>query len=288
MRDYDSVIDHLGEGFGLSKSSVSRSFIDRTAEKLEEFENRDLSNHDFISVFIDGKYLAKEQIMIVLGVTMQGDKIPIGFLQTHSENSVPIKALFENLISRGFKYDQGLLFVIDGAKGIKKAIEDIFKNKAVIQRCTWHKRENVKKYLKEENQKWFESEYHSALDRAKYSDAKKDLIRLSKELEKINISAARSLNEALDEILTLHKLKMNDKIWRSFNTTNPIENLNSQLEKYLRKVKYWKNSKMRYRWIAAGLLEIEQKMNKIFNYKKLPLLRKAIISYISNPSDLLS
>ena len=62
------------------KSSVSRSFIDWTTEKLEEFKNRDLSNHDFISVFIDGKYLAKEQIMIVLGVTMQEDKIPIGFL----------------------------------------------------------------------------------------------------------------------------------------------------------------------------------------------------------------
>ena len=72
---------------------------------------------------------------------------------------------------------------------------------------------------------------------------------------------------------------------RSFHTTNAIENLNSQLAKYLRKVKYWKNSNMRYRWIASGLIEIEGKMNKVSNYKKLPKLRLAIKEYISETSQ---
>jgi len=287
MRDYDSVIDYLEEGFGLSKSSVSRSFKERTKEQLELFENRDLSKYDFVSIFIDGKYLAKEQIMIVLGITMQGEKLPIGFLQTNTENSQPIKDLFETLSSRGLKYDEGILFVVDGAKGIRKAIEEHFGKDHPIQRCTWHKRENVEKYLSEENKSWFRAEYHSALDRATYKDAISDMNRLKKKLEQINVSAARSLKEGIDNgILTLHKLGVNQILTRSFHTTNVIENLNSQLEKYIRKVKYWKNSKMRYRWIAAGLIEIENKMNKISNFKKLPELRKAIIKYKNDHSSL--
>ena len=285
MRDYDGVIDYLGEAFGLSKSSISRSFKERTTQQLEEFENRDLSVHDFVALFIDGKYLAKEQIMIVLGVTMQGNKIPIGFLQTHTENSAPIKDLFDNLIDRGLKFEQGLLFVIDGGKGIRKAIEEVFKDKSVIQRCTWHKRENVEKYLKEEDQIWFKAEYHSALEKPTYNQAKEAMDSLVKQLEKRNMSASRSLQEGIDGgILALHKLGVNMILKRSFHTTNVIENLNSQLDKYLRKVKYWKNSNMRYRWIAAGLMEIEHKMYRISNYKKLPKLREAINDYLNDPS----
>ena len=285
MRDYEGVIDNMSEGFGLKKSTVSRSFIEKSKEKLEEFENRNLSHHDFVALFIDGKYLAKEQIMIVLGVTMQGEKIPIGFAQMHSENSEPIGELFRNLIKRGLKYEEGLLLVIDGAKGIRKAVVDVFAEKAVIQRCTWHKCENVKKYLNQEDQKWFRSEYYAALDRAKYKDAKESMELLIRELKQINLSAARSLEEGKNEILTLHKLKVNIEIKRSFHTTNVIENLNSQLEKYIRKVKNWKNSDMRYRWIGSALLEIEEKMNRISNYKKMPLLRKAIKDYIAVPSQ---
>lgn len=285
MRDYEGVIDHLGEAFGLSKSSVSRSFIEKTEERLKEFESRDLSNYDITAVFIDGKYLAKEQIMIVLGITMQGDKIPLGFLQTHTENSGPIKDLFKSLIERGLNYDHGILFIIDGAKGIKKAIEDIFTTKQIIQRCVWHKRENVEGYLKEEDSNWFRSEYNAALAQPNYKNAKIAIKQLIKELKIKNISAARSLEEGLSGgILTLHKLEVNTFLERSFKTTNPIENVNSQLGKYLRKVKLWKNSNMRYRWIAAALLEIEEKMNKINNYKKLPLLRKAIQKHLSESS----
>lgn len=285
MRDYEGVIDHLGEAFGLSKSSISRSFVEKTEERLKEFESRNLSNYDITAIFIDGKYLAKEQIMIVLGVTMQGDKIPLGFLQTHTENSGPIKDLFTSLIDRGLKYEQGILFIVDGAKGIRKAIEEVFKDKQVIQRCTWHKRENVEKYLKEEDQNWFRAEYNAAISQPKHKDAEAAIKELIKKLEQLNISAARSLEEGLSGgILTLHKLGVNTYLERSFKTTNPIENLNSQLGKYLRKVKRWKNSNMRYRWVASGLLEIEGNMKKINNYKKLPLLRKAIQKHLTESS----
>ena len=285
MRDYEGVIDHLGESFGLSKSSISRSFKERTQKRLEEFEQRDLSNHDFVGLFIDGKYLAGEQIMIVLGVSSQGEKIPLGFLQTHSENSVPIADLFRQLISRGLKYEEGLLFVIDGAKGIKKAIKEVFQDKAVIQRCSWHKRENVKKYLNQNDQEWFETKYYTALSYVDHEEARAELKNLTKELKKINVSAARSLEEGREELLTLHKLGMYIQFKRSFHTTNAIENLNSQLGKYIGKVKHWKNSEMRYRWIASGLMEIEQKMRRISNYKNLYKLKEQIKIYISESSQ---
>ncbi len=164
MRDYGGVLDYLNEGFGLSKSSVSRSFIDRTRSKLEEFENRRYGQYNFVALFIDGKYLAKEQIIILLGVTDQGVKIPLGFLQTHSENAGPISDLLRDLIDREFNYEQGLLVVIDGSKGIHKAVTEVFGKYAVVQRCIWHKRENVNKYLKQEDQDWFTSDFHQAIE----------------------------------------------------------------------------------------------------------------------------
>jgi len=284
MRDYDGVVDYLNEGFGMSKSSVSRSFKVKTSEKLEEFENRRFDQDTFVGLFIDGKYLASEQIIIVLGVTNQGVKVPLGFIQSHSEHSGPISDLLSDLVSRGLGYDQGLLVVIDGSKGLKKAVKDVFGRYAVIQRCTWHKRENVKNYLKEEDQQWFTSDYHKALDQNTYKAAKADIDRLIKKIEPINRSAANSLKEASEEILTLHKLKLHSSWSRTFATTNVIENVNSQLVKYIRKVRYWKTSDMRYRWVAAGLIEIEKNMRKINNYRKLPELEKAINDYISAPS----
>ncbi len=284
MRDYGGVLDYLNEGFGLSKSSVSRSFIDRTRSKLEEFENRRYGQYNFVALFIDGKYLAKEQIIILLGVTDQGVKIPLGFLQTHSENAGPISDLLRDLIDREFNYEQGLLVVIDGSKGIHKAVTEVFGKYAVVQRCIWHKRENVNKYLKQEDQDWFTSDFHQAIEQPTYEDARADLDQLINKLEPINRSAANSLREAGDEILTLHKIGIDKQLWTTFRTTNIIENLNSQLGKYIRKVKHWKTSEMRYRWVAAGLIEIEQKMRRINNHKKLPYMQKVINDYISEPS----
>lgn len=276
MRDYAKVIDHLGEGFGISKSSISRSFIDRTEEKLKEFESRSLEHLQIISLFIDGKYLSKEQIIICMGVTLQGKKIPLGFIQTTTENSVPIKDMLTNLKERGLAWEEGLLCVIDGSKGIRKAIEESFGDKAVIQRCQWHKQDNLLKYVPEKEHDAIKRKYQQSVNKEGYKDAKKSLIELKRDLEVINLSAARSLEEGMEDILTLHRLGLNLDFSRSFATTNCIENLNSQIGKYLKKVKYWKNSKERYRWIAAALMEIEMKMRKVHNFKNLDQMQKTI------------
>ena len=275
-RDYGSVIDHLEEGFGLSKSSVSSKFIKASEQCLKEFEQRDISEHTLVAVFIDGKYLMRQQMVIVLGITETGEKVVLGFVQTTTENSKSIGELFIRLKENGMRYEEGLLFIIDGSKGLKKAIEEQFGHRAVVQRCVWHKRENVLSYLSEELHEEIKKEYHHALDQLTYKEAKENMEQLIKKLKKINLQAGRSLEEGLEELLTLHKLGINKDFSVSFSTTNCIESLNSQLKKYVGRVTNWSSSDQRYRWVATALLKIETRMRKVDNFKQLKHLKKAI------------
>jgi transposase-like protein len=272
-RDYEPIIKQMMDSFGISHSSVSKEFIEQSSQRLQAFENRSLIEYDFISLFIDGKYLAKEQVLIVLGVTIKGDKIPIGFIQTATENHRSIAQLLSSLIDRGLKYEAGLLVVIDGSKGIYKAVKKVFDQYAVIQRCHWHKRENVLSYLPEDKAHAYRRRMNKAYRQENYVDAKQALKLVLSDLKIDNMGACRSLEEGLEETLTLHRLGLYEDFGRSFATTNAIENLNAQIEKYLRKVKYWKNSSQRHRWIASALYEIEHKMRKVNNYKKLHEMR---------------
>ena len=284
-RDYGEVVDYLQEGFGLSKSSVSRKFIRASEEKLKEFESRDISQHRLIAIFIDGKYLARQQMIIVMGVTDGGQKVMLGLLQTTTENSQAIGQLFIQLKEKGLQYQEGLLFVTDGSKGIRKAIEEQFSGKALIQRCIWHKRENVLSYLPEGVKEETKKAYHKALAEPRYQDAKKVLVELTQKLEKINRQAASSLKEGMEELLTLHKLGLSEQFSGSFSTTNCIESVNSQIKKYTGRVTHWSNSDQRYRWTAAALLEAEQRMRKVDNFKQLYKLKKAIKGYLERKTS---
>jgi len=275
-RDYAGIADYLGESFGLSKSSVSRHFIEATKEKLEEFENRSLKDQKIIAVFIDGKFLYGEQMMIALGITETGDKINLGIMQTSTENSQAIGQFLKGLIIRGLDFENGLLFIVDGSKGIKKAILEVFGTKALIQRCVWHKRENIMAPLAEQEKDWVKSTYHRALQQPTYKLAKAALMELVKKLERINRQSANSLLEGMEELLTLHKIEANDEFSISFNTTNCIESINSQIQKYVGRVKYWSSSDQRYRWVSTALIHIETKMRKVDNYKQLYKLKEKI------------
>ena len=284
-RDYRHVVDHLAESFGLSKSSVSSRFIEATTEKLKEFESRRYDHMDFLAVFMDGKHLAKQQIIIALGITLQGDKVPLGFVQSTTENSMVIGHFMKDLINRGLKYEEGLLFIVDGSKGMKKAIQDVFQEKAIVQRCWWHKRENILSYLPESLHSQIKSKYHRALQMDTYPKAKRALLDLADELKKINRTAANSLLEGLEELLTLHKLDLNEEFAGSFSTTNCIESVNSQLRKYAGRVKNWSSSDQRYRWMAAALLEIEYKLRKVDNFRNLKKMREAIVKHVQKSTD---
>ncbi len=274
--DYNRVASEFVDGFGLSQSSTSRAFQERSRKALEEFEHRSLDDYDFVGLWIDGKSQAREQIVIALGLTMQGEKVPLGFVQATTENSTAVGGLLSDIAHRGFSFEESLLCVVDGAKALSKAISEVFGTCAIIQRCQWHKRENVVSYLNESDKEGYRRRLQQAYQRSDYEEAKAALMGIHTELKSLNHTAANSLMEGFEETLTLQRLGLFDLLGKSLKTTNCIENLNSQLNKYTGRVKHWKSSDQRHRWVAAGLLEIEKKMRRIDNYKHLPLLRKAL------------
>lgn len=276
QHDYEEVTKSVMESFGLSQSTVSRTFIEESKKQLEEYEKRDLGLYDFVALVIDGKYLSRDNIVIALGVTITGIKVPLGFIQTTTENSESVKGLLKNLIERNFHFEEGLLTIIDGSKGLRKAVGETFGNLSLIQRCQWHKRENVVSYLPEEKRDIYRGKLQRAYDEPEYETAKRRLFEVRDELSKINRTATNSLEEGLEETLTIHRLGLVETLGRAFTTTNLIENLNSQLAKYIRKVKRWINSDMRARWVAVALIEIEKKMRRVNRYEKLHLLRTAL------------
>ncbi len=276
QKDYGEVVKTVSDSFGLSQSTISRKFVEESSAALKKYENRDLEKYDLVGLMLDGKHLAKQQIVICMGITIGGDKLLLGFIQTTSENTKAVKDLLKNLLDRNLRFDEGLLCVVDGSKGLAKAVKETFGDHCLIQRCQWHKRENVVGYLSNKEAPIYRSRLQSAYSQPDYQRAKARLIEIKNDLNKINRSAANSLQEGLEETLTLHRLELSVQLGKSLSTTNCIENLNSRLGSYLRKIKYWKTPDMLARWVAMAMIEIESRMRKINNYKKLHLLRKAL------------
>jgi len=281
-RDYGKVVSRLEDSFGLSSSRLSRKFVEQTGETLKAFEARRLDEHEILAIFIDGKQLAAQQMVIALGVTAQGKKIPLGVVQVASENAESIGSFLEELIERGLNTKDGLLFITDGAKGIRKAIVNVFGKQAVIQRCQWHKRENIVSYLNPMQQKHYRKKLQTAYCSPDYQIAKGKLMNIKRELQSINRKAAASLEEGMEETLTVHRMDLYDELGRSFTTTNCIESVNSQLEKYIRKVKRW-SSGQRYRWVVSALVEIEPRLRKVRGYKHLHLLKEKLKLIVNPP-----
>jgi putative transposase len=145
-RGYAHSLEPLAEEMearGASKSAASRALIDKTAEKLAAFLDRRLDDVELIAMLLDGIEVAEETVIIALGVTTDGTKVPLGLWTGSTENHVVAGALLQNLIERGLRVEQPMLFVIDGGKGIHKALRQVFGDRAVIQRCQVHKLRNV-------------------------------------------------------------------------------------------------------------------------------------------------
>jgi len=247
---------------------------------LRELMERRLEGQDIVAMFIDGKTFAEDEIVIAMGVKMSGEKILLGMVQTGTENERVISRFLEELKDRGLQYNNGILFVIDGSKGFRKAIRKSFGEYGVIQRCLWHKRENVVSYLPKGRQKEFRYKLQGAYEKPTYSEAKESLLRIKADLEQINESSARSLEEGLEETLTLHRLEVFRELGISLKTANCMESIMSQVERKTSRVSYWKNSHQKMRWVAAALLEIEPRLRIIKGYRHLLLLRTALQNQI--------
>lgn len=161
-------------------------------------------------------------------------------------------------------------------KGLLKAIRNVFSGRVLIQRCQWHKRENIVSYLPKGLQEEFRRKLSQAYHIADYNEAKKEFEKIKKELSIINQSAAASLEEGFEETLTLQRLGLFEKLGESFKTTNVIESINSRIAQYTDKVDYWKNSNQKLRWTASALLDIEPRLRRVKGMDALPELRRAI------------
>jgi transposase-like protein len=274
--NYERAAAAVPGAIGLSKASVSRSFVAASAAQLKAFQERDLSAEDYVVLFLDGKVFADATMVIALGITITGEKRVLGFIETDTENATVLSSFLRSLLARGLDISQGILVVIDGGKGLRSAVRKVLAKRALVQRCMWHKRENVVSHLPQRDQVTWRRRLKRALDRPTYDEARAALDHLVAELDGINQSAAASLREGLDEILTLHRLGVYGKLGRSFKTTNCLENINGLVEERCAKVDCWKNSNQRHRWLATALMDIEPRLRTVVGYRHLEELREAL------------
>lgn len=274
--NYERAAETVPGAIGLSGSSVSRAFVQASAAQLRAFQERELSAEDYVALFLDGKTFAEATMVIALGITMTGEKRLLGFIETDTENGTVLSVFLRSLLDRGLDISRGLLVILDGGKGLRQAVRKVFASRALVQRCMWHKRENVVSHLPLRDQAAWRRRLQRAMDRPTYDEAKAALEHLIADLDGINQSAATSLREGFEEILTLHRLGVYAKLGRSFKTTNCLENVNGLIEERCAKVDCWKNSNQRHRWLAAALLEIEPRLRTVVGFRHLPALREAL------------
>lgn len=273
---YEETARTIPEAFGMSRSTISRRNIRASARKLEALMSRRLNQDDFVALFVDGKSFSEDGIILVIGITIEGEKRILGFVQAATEKESVMTEFFGTLIERGLDYRQGLLCVVDGSKGLLKSIRNVFNGCVLIQRCQWHKRENVAGYLPKGEQVKFRRKLQAAYEKPTYGEAEDSLAKIHRELRLLNQSAAASLEEGLEETLTLHRLGLFEKLGISFKTTNVIESIQARLGQYTDKVDYWRNSDQKQRWVAAALCDLEPRLRRVKGMKYLPELRLAI------------
>jgi putative transposase len=275
-RDYRQTATAVPETFGISGTAVSRRYIRASERALQTLLERRLDDQDIIAVFIDGKRFGDDGIVVALGITITGEKRFLGLVQTAGENHTVCADFLKDLIRRGINPNAELLFVIDGSKGFAKAVKLVFGSQALIQRCQWHKRENILKYLPERLRPQYRRRLQQAYSNPDYQEARSALLAIHRELKAVNLSAAKSLAEGFEETLTLHRLGLFAKLGASLKTTNCIESVLSQAARITRRVSRWRNSSQKQRWAATALLAIEPRLRKLKGSMFLPQLRAAM------------
>jgi putative transposase len=278
-RNYHRAVDSVLDGYGIEKSSVSRQFVAASAAQLKKLYERRLEKLDLVAILIDGIHLGQQVLVVALGIETSGKKQVLGVWQGATENTTVVKELLEDLVARGLNPDRRYLFVIDGAKALRAGIERVFGERAEVQRCQIHKRRNVKEHLPKSAQGDTDRRIRNAYAMTGYAEAKAELGKIFRQLERINPSAAHSLEEGLEETLTVHRLGVGTLLRQTLGSSNPIESCLSTVERVARNVKRWRAGDHALRWTATGLLEAEKKFRKVKGYRELEKLQSKL-----NPS----
>jgi putative transposase len=265
-----------GEARSTSRSAVSRTFVERTREALGELMSRRLDDVRLAVLMLDGIELKGRTNIVALAITTEGVKIPLGLWEGSTENATVATALLSDLVERGLDPEQGILFVVDGSKALRKAIRDVFGERAPVQRCVRHKERNVLEYLPERDRPQVKRRLRHAWALDEHERALTELRTLARELERSHPGAAASIREGLEETLTLTRLGIRGNLKRTLESTNPCESMIECVRRSSRNVKRWQSGEMCLRWTAAGMLEAERQFRRIIGYHDLAKLCVAI------------
>jgi len=209
-RNYGAVVKDFNDAYGIEKSAVSENFIEASREKVKQLMERPLGELRLCAVLIDGTPFKDRQMIVALGIGCDGRKTVLGIREGATENAAVVNALLSELVERGLDFSTPRLYILDGGKALHAAVRRHAGEAAFIQRCQVHKKRNVVDHLPEEHQADVKKKLQNAYAMTDYTEAKRALDRLHRELMELNPSAARSLEEGLEQTLTVHKLRVPD------------------------------------------------------------------------------
>ena len=259
-----------------SKSAVSRRFVAATADRLAELHARRLHDRRWLAVYLDGFSFADHTLVGALGVTLDGTKVPLGVVEGSTENAAVCTRLVSDLAARGLDATRGILFVVDGGKAIAKAVDDVFGDLAVTQRCRRHKERNILDHLREDERPLVQRKLRQAWAKASAAEARSDLDTLARRLARQRPGAAASLREGLDETLTVNRLGVTGTLLRTLESTNPVESMIEIVRDHAHRVKHWSSGEMALRWAAAGMTAAQAQFRRVKGYRQLPALARAL------------
>lgn len=269
MRNYAQVLDAVCDGYGIEKSSVSRHWQAASSEQLRQMLERPLGELDLAALMIDGIEFQKVLLVVALGIDSSGRKHVLGWWPGATETATVCKNLLADLMRRGLATDRPYLFVLDGAKALRKAVKATFGEQALIQRCQEHKERNILDQLPPEHQGVVRQRLRAAWQMKHYADAHAALMKLCDYLHDLNPAAAASLEEGMEETLTLHRLGVPEPLRKTLRSTNPIESCFSMTRELCRNVKRWQSVEMVQRWAGTMLWEAERRFHRVRGHREL-------------------
>ena len=279
-RNYREVLPEMAETVGVSKSTISRKSIEASEKALKELAERRFEDSDILIVYIDGIVFSGHHVIVAIGVDSEGLKHVLGLRDGASENATVCTALLEDLVERGVKPDRRRLFVIDGSKALRKAIDAVYGQENPVQRCRNHKRKNVLDYVPDS----MKDTVKATMNAAYRLDSDQGMARLEELAKMLGVphpSAAASLREGLAETFTVNRLGLPGALRRCLCTTNVIESPNSGIRRRTGRVSRWKDGSMVLRWVASALLETEKSFRRIMGCEQLWMLQ----SYLDSPVE---
>lgn len=271
-RKYGTVIPEMADTVGVSKSAVSRSTIEASERVLTDLMERRLDAWDLLVIYIDGIQFGAHHVLAVVGVDADGQKHVLGMRQGASENTEVVSALLSDLVERGLDPGRRRLFVIDGSKALRKAIDQVFGSGHPVQRCRNHKLRNVLGHLPKDQHDQAKAAIRAAW-KLEADEGEKKLESLARWLERDHPSAAASLREGLSDMFTINRLGLPARLRKCLGTTNLIDSTHSSARQKTRRVTSWKNGAMALRWAAASFVETEKTYRRIMGYDLLWILK---------------